>query len=142
MLQAMNTGHDGSLTTLHAGSEREAVLAEGVVGGYAAVYGEEMMNLANVARYLGNPWALMGSGRRQSRGTGRGRGAAAAVGTSVLDRRATDDMPATELAQLIHELTDQMHQAATDLHFELAARLRDEIAELKKELRQMREATS
>ncbi|MFK5647085.1 excinuclease ABC subunit UvrB [Ornithinimicrobium sp. LYQ121] len=85
---------------------------------------------------------LMGSGRRQSRGTGRGRGAAAAVGTSVLDRRATDHLPATELAQLVHELTDQMHQAATDLHFELAARLRDEIVELKKELRQMREATS
>ncbi|MFK5635375.1 excinuclease ABC subunit UvrB [Ornithinimicrobium sp. LYQ103] len=85
---------------------------------------------------------LMGSGRRQSRGTGRGRGAAAAVGTSVLDSRATDHLPATELAQLVHELTDQMHQAATDLHFELAARLRDEIVELKKELRQMREATS
>ncbi|WP_122261047.1 excinuclease ABC subunit UvrB [Ornithinimicrobium cerasi] len=85
--------------------------------------------------------SLMGSGRRQSRGTGRGRGAAAAVGTSVLDRRSTDDMPATELAQLIHELTDQMHEAATTLHFELAARLRDEIGELKKELRQMREAT-
>ena len=86
--------------------------------------------------------ALMGSGRSQSRGRGRGgRGAAAAVGTTVLDRRATDDMPATELATLIHELTDQMHQAATDLHFELAARLRDEISELKKELRQMREAT-
>ena len=85
--------------------------------------------------------ALMGSGRRQSRGTGRGRGAAAAVGTTVIERRSTDDLPATELAQLIHELTDQMHQAATDLHFELAARLRDEIAELKKELRQMREAT-
>ena len=86
--------------------------------------------------------ALMGSGRRQSRGTGRGRGAAAAVGSSVLEKRATDDLPATELAQLVHELTDQMHQAATDLHFELAARLRDEISELKKELRQMREATS
>ena len=85
--------------------------------------------------------ALMGSGRSQSRGKGRGRGAAAAVGTTVLDRRATDDMPATELATLIHELTDQMHQAATDLHFELAARLRDEVSELKKELRQMREAT-
>jgi excinuclease ABC subunit B len=85
--------------------------------------------------------ALMGSGRSQSRGKGRGRGAAAAVGTTVMDRRATDDMPATELATLIHELTDQMHQAATDLHFELAARLRDEISELKKELRQMREAT-
>ena len=85
---------------------------------------------------------LMGSGRRQSRGTGRGRGAAAAVGTTVIERRSTDDLPATELAQLIHELTDQMHQAATDLHFELAARLRDEISELKKELRQMREATA
>ena len=86
--------------------------------------------------------ALMGSGRRQSRGTGRGRWAAAAVGTSAIERRSTDDLPATELASLIHELTDQMHQAATDLHFELAARLRDEISELKKELRQMREATS
>ncbi|GAA1182732.1 excinuclease ABC subunit UvrB [Ornithinimicrobium humiphilum] len=84
---------------------------------------------------------LMGSGRRQSRGTGRGRGAAASVGTSVLDRRSTDQLPATELAQLIHELTEQMHQAATDLHFELAARLRDEIGDLKRELRQMREAT-
>ena len=50
-------------------------------------------------------------------------------------------MPATELATLIHELTEQMHQAATDLHFELAARLRDGISDLKKELRQMREAT-
>ncbi|MGD8149062.1 excinuclease ABC subunit UvrB [Ornithinimicrobium sp. Y1694] len=85
--------------------------------------------------------SLMGSGRRQSRGTGRGRGAAAAVGTSVLEKRSTDQLPATELAQLIHELTEQMHQAATDLHFELAARLRDEIQDLKKELRQMREAT-
>ena len=64
-----------------------------------------------------------------------------ATGLAAIDRRSTDDMPATELATLIHELTEQMHQAATDLHFELAARLRDEISELKKELRQMREAT-
>ena len=87
--------------------------------------------------------ALMGSGRSQSRGKSRGRGAGAGVATGLaaIDRRSTDDMPATELATLIHELTEQMHQAATDLHFELAARLRDEISELKKELRQMREAT-
>ena len=83
---------------------------------------------------------LMGSGRRQSRGTGRGRGAAAAVGSSVIERRSTESLPAVELAQLIHELSEQMHQAATDLHFELAARLRDEIGDLKKELRQMRAA--
>jgi HAMP domain-containing protein len=42
---------------------------------------------------------------------------------------------------LIQELTAQMHQAAGDLHFELAARIRDEIGDLKKELRQMSEAT-
>lgn len=36
--------------------------------GYAAVYGEEMMNLAAVARHLGNPWALMGSGKEVANG--------------------------------------------------------------------------
>jgi len=69
-----------------------------------------------------------------------GRGAPAArTGTA----RATDtaQMPATELADLIAELTDQMHAAATELQFELAARLRDEIGELKRELRAMVEAT-
>ncbi|MDO5726781.1 MAG: excinuclease ABC subunit UvrB [Bowdeniella nasicola] len=45
-----------------------------------------------------------------------------------------------DLCQLIGELTDQMRQAAADLQFELAARLRDEVKDLKKELRQMREA--
>ncbi|CAM2770406.1 excinuclease ABC subunit UvrB [Actinomyces slackii] len=46
-----------------------------------------------------------------------------------------------ELADLISELTGQMHAAAEELHFELAARLRDEIQDLKKELRAMREAS-
>lgn len=36
--------------------------------GYAAVYGEEMMSLAAVARHLGNPWALMGSGKEVANG--------------------------------------------------------------------------
>ena len=49
-------------------------------------------------------------------------------------------MPAADLAQLIQQLSDQMHNAAAELHFELAARLRDEIAELKKELRAMHDA--
>ena len=50
-------------------------------------------------------------------------------------------MPSADLAQLIQELTDQMKNAAAELQFEVAARLRDEISELKKELRQMMEAT-
>ncbi len=36
--------------------------------GYAAVYGEEMMNLSAVPRHLGNPWALMGSGKEVANG--------------------------------------------------------------------------
>ncbi len=49
-------------------------------------------------------------------------------------------MPAGELGDLVQELTNQMHAAAADLQFEVAARLRDEVSELKKELRQMVEA--
>lgn len=49
--------------------------------------------------------------------------------------------PESELVSLIDELTKQMHQAAADLHFELAARLRDEVSDLKRELRGMRAAT-
>ncbi len=45
-----------------------------------------------------------------------------------------------DLADLIEQLSDQMHAAAAELQFELAARLRDEIADLKRELRQMRGA--
>jgi excinuclease ABC subunit B len=49
---------------------------------------------------------------------------------------------ATDLVSLISDLTDQMHAAAADLQFELAARLRDEVADLKRELRQLRDATT
>jgi len=81
-----------------------------------------------------------GSGRRQSRGKspvpalsskGDAGQHAAALGAGL---------PATDVADLIQQLTDQMHTAAAELHFELAARMRDEISELKKELRQMVQA--
>jgi excinuclease ABC subunit B len=49
-------------------------------------------------------------------------------------------LPSTDLADLVQQLTDQMHTAAAELQFEVAARLRDEISELKRELRQMVEA--
>jgi excinuclease ABC subunit B len=47
-----------------------------------------------------------------------------------------------ELPALIRQLTDQMMQASSELKFELAARLRDEVAELKRELREMTEHAS
>jgi excinuclease ABC subunit B len=81
-----------------------------------------------------------GSGRSQSRGKspvpGRGRNGAD-VGRHAA---ALAGMPATDLADLIQQLTEQMHAAAAELQFELAARLRDEIGELKRELRGMKEA--
>ncbi len=45
-----------------------------------------------------------------------------------------------DLVALIEELTASMHQAAAELQFELAARYRDEVSELKRELRGMQEA--
>ncbi|WP_328482584.1 excinuclease ABC subunit UvrB [Streptomyces sp. NBC_00377] len=50
------------------------------------------------------------------------------------------DRPAAELAGQIEEMTERMRAAAADLQFEVAARIRDEVSEMKKELRQMREA--
>lgn len=87
--------------------------------------------------------ALMGSGRAQSRGkSGGGRGGRGAVQADAgVAAGRLKDLPANDLANLIQELSTQMHQAAADLHFELAARLRDEIQDLKKELRQMSNAT-
>ena len=98
---------------------------------------------------------LGGSGRSQSRGkspvpgrggrgaSGRGvsgRGVSAGVvgiGTHADRQLDITQMPRAELADLIQQLNEQMLSAARELQFEVAARLRDEIAELKKELRGM-----
>jgi excinuclease ABC subunit B len=56
-------------------------------------------------------------------------------------RRATEDLsdlPEDELERLIRTLEGEMRDAAVDLRFEYAARLRDEIKDLKRELREMR----
>jgi excinuclease ABC subunit B len=60
------------------------------------------------------------------------------VPTSV--RESLKSIPARDLGDLIDQLSEQMRTAASELQFELAARLRDEIHELKKELRQMSQA--
>ncbi|MBB3038701.1 excinuclease ABC subunit UvrB [Hoyosella altamirensis] len=78
-----------------------------------------------------------GSGRNASRGRRAQGEAGRAVSPGVYDGQDVKAMPRAELADLIAQLTDQMMAAARDLQFELAARLRDEIADLKKELRGM-----
>ena len=78
---------------------------------------------------------LRGSRRRSdvqsSRGRGRGRGRQPQR-SAVFD---LSDVPPDDLGRLIQTLQDEMHDAATNLRFEEAARLRDEITELKRELR-------
>jgi excinuclease ABC subunit B len=79
-----------------------------------------------------------GSGRNASRGKrAAGEPGRTPNSAGVLEARDASSMPRAELADLIQQLTDQMMGAARELQFELAARLRDEIAELKKELRGM-----
>ena len=50
------------------------------------------------------------------------------------------EMPTEELERLIQTLEEEMHEAAKDLRFEYAARLRDEVVDLRKELKALRAA--
>jgi excinuclease ABC subunit B len=89
---------------------------------------------------------LIGGGRQQSRGKSpvpglSSRARAAARGAGGGDpAHAGEGAARGDLAALIQQLTDQMHAAAAELQFEVAARLRDEIRELKHELRGMQAA--
>jgi len=83
-----------------------------------------------------------GSGRQQSRGktpvpglSSRVRASASGAGEGEGGGAARSDLIA-----LISQLTEQMHTAAAELQFEVAARIRDEIKELKHELRGMQAA--
>jgi excinuclease ABC subunit B len=85
-----------------------------------------------------------GGGRQQSRGkspvpglSSRARAAAQGAGESSPGARGE---ARGDLVSLIGQLTEQMHVAAAELQFEAAARLRDEIKELKRELRGMEAA--
>jgi excinuclease ABC subunit B len=89
---------------------------------------------------------LGGSGRRQSRGRAPVPGTAARARAAAGEVRHAEDAARSggaareDLVALITALTDQMHAAAAELQFELAARFRDEIRELKQELRGMQAA--
>jgi excinuclease ABC subunit B len=84
----------------------------------------------------------VGGGRQMSRGKSpentrarqKGGGTKGSAGAATPARAG---MARAELATLIQDLNEQMLGAARELQFELAARLRDEVSELKKELRAM-----
>ncbi|WP_347057218.1 excinuclease ABC subunit UvrB [Blastococcus sp. HT6-30] len=82
---------------------------------------------------------LGGSGRQQSRGKSPVPGLSsrkAAGGKAKAGSIDVQGLPRAELADLITQMNEQMLTAARELQFEVAARLRDELNELKKELRQ------
>ncbi|GAC1486172.1 MAG: excinuclease ABC subunit UvrB [Pseudarthrobacter sp.] len=71
---------------------------------------------------------------------GAKRGKSVAKGAAQVRKDGLAAAPAEDLVGLIEQLTEQMHGAAAELQFEVAARIRDEVSELKKELRQMQAA--
>jgi excinuclease ABC subunit B len=71
---------------------------------------------------------------------GAKRGKTAAKGAAKVRADGLAAAPAEDLLGLIEQLTEQMHGAAAELQFEVAARIRDEVSDLKKELRQMQAA--
>ena len=88
---------------------------------------------------------LAGGYRNNRKAKGEGRSGASVPGSPKEGATSGNRLAgaaASELAELIQELADQMHAAAAELQFEVAARLRDEISGLKKELRQMQAATA
>ena len=80
--------------------------------------------------------AVGGSGRNASRGR-KATGEKGGGSSGVYVGHSTAGLARSELADLVQQLTDQMLAAARELQFELAGRLRDEVAELKKEIRGM-----
>ena len=87
---------------------------------------------------------LLEGGYRNANKAGNSHLGVPSISAEEADRRHEEilkaGLPAQDLADLIRQLSDQMHTAAEQLQFELAARLRDEIRDLKKELRAMTEA--
>lgn len=69
-----------------------------------------------------------------------GAGPSASGDAAVVTKPDVSSMPAKEVQKLIDDLSAQMAAAARELKFELAGRLRDEIFELKKELRGIKDA--
>jgi len=89
----------------------------------------DIIQMARAAE-AGQPYQATPSLKRHRRGRGGGSG----------DGLDVSQLPQEDLGRLIQSLSDEMNEAAADLRFEYAARLRDEIGELKRELRGMTEA--
>ncbi|AKH81791.1 excinuclease ABC subunit B [Streptomyces sp. CNQ-509] len=104
--------------------------------------------VAQIAREEVDTEALLGSGYRSTKPDAAAKAPVPELRQKTKPARrgeaeagaAPTETPAADLAAQIEDMTARMRSAAGDLQFEVAARLRDEVAEMKKELRQMKEA--
>jgi excinuclease ABC subunit B len=93
--------------------------------------------VATIAREEIDTQELLGTGYRQNGEAAPRKAPVPSVPAG--GKKELTDRPAAELAESIERLTERMRSAAAELQFEIAARLRDEVSDMKKELRQMRE---
>ena len=102
---------------------------------------EHGINPQTIRRAVSDILAMLGRGGDKG-ATGTSAPVPGADRRSRRHDRARSDlagMPKADLTRLISALEDEMHDAATELRFEYAARLRDEVADLKKELKALSE---
>jgi excinuclease ABC subunit B len=76
-----------------------------------------------------------GSHARSDRARRAGQRVVESIGAALPENPG--ELPREELTRLVEALEAEMHQAATELRFEYAARLRDEVRSLKRELREV-----
>lgn len=92
------------------------------------------INPQTVRRAVGDILAqLRGDGRRETAPVPGGESR-----SRKRDRTDFGELPHAELARLIATLEEEMNEASTDLRFEYAAKLRDEIKDLKRELKEVK----
>ncbi len=94
----------------------------------------QFRSAAGTGEILEAPGAPLPAGR-SDRSRRAGRRAAGHAGAAIPE--SPGDLPADELERLLATLEAEMHQAAAELRFEYAARLRDEVRSLRRELREV-----
>ncbi|MHB1599366.1 MAG: UvrB/UvrC motif-containing protein, partial [Acidimicrobiales bacterium] len=94
----------------------------------------QFRSAAGTGELLEAPGAPLPAGR-SDRSRRAGRRAAEHAGAAIPENPG--DLPADELERLLAALEAEMHQAAAELRFEYAARLRDEVRSLRRELREV-----
>jgi excinuclease ABC subunit B len=100
---------------------------------------EHGINPQSIRKAVSDILVMLGRGPREQAEVAGARGGAGRGRRRDRGRGDLAGMPQEDLSRLIAALEDEMHEAAADLRFEYAARLRDEVADLRRELKALTE---